>query len=167
MLAPTASGFSVRLALLLSPAFLLLALYPAENLDVVTHTYARVCTALLGLLGEDVLRTGTLIEAVRRPTALEVAPVCTGYFVTWIYASAVLAFPATWIERAKGLVLGVVLVFTINVVRITSLFYVLESFPEHFDEVHLVVWQSVVVLVVALTWYGWAARRAPARPSEA
>lgn len=158
---PSPAGFVLRLALLLSPAAGLLVLHPLRALveEPLTRGHAVVVSVLLTALGAENRRSGTLITSAEHGTAMEVAPSCTGFFVFWILASAVLAFPKPWRARLSALLLGALLVLAVNVVRILSLYWALAHRPELFDELHLVVWQGALIAVVSVYWYAWASRR--------
>lgn len=160
---PTAGAFCARLVLLWSPLFGIVVLHPLRIAleEPLTLGYAVLATEALGALGADVVRRGALVLSRDGGIALEIAPVCTGYFLFWMYLGAVLAFPAGWLQRAKGIALGLVLVFTLNIVRIVSLYFALGAFPDLFDELHLVVWQGLMIFAVGTAWYVWACSGSP------
>lgn len=160
---PTPGAFCARLVLLWSPIFAVVVLHPLRVAleQPLTRGYAVLAAKALGGLGVDVVRRGSLILSRDGDIALEIAPVCTGYFLFWMYLGAVLAFPAGWLQRAKGLALGLVLIFALNIVRIVSLYFALGAFPDLFDELHLVVWQGLMIFAVASAWYVWACSGSP------
>ena len=157
----TPLGFALRLVVLWSPMVGLLVIGPARAAieGPLTRIYAVVASGALRLLGFEHARVGAILSSPDRSVAVEIEAVCTGYLFYWLFAAAVLAFPATWTARARGLIGGAALVFGLNLVRILSLYVLLGRRPDLFDEVHLVVWQSVAVLAIGLFWYAWAARQ--------
>lgn len=165
---PGGAGFGLRLILLWSPLLGVFALRPIRNLleAPLTVGYARVVGWLFELAGIEHVRAGATLDFVGRGFGFAIDPVCTGYFVFWFYLGAVLAFPATWAARLKAIAGGAGLVFVLNVGRIVSLYHVRATHPGWFDEVHLVVWQSLVIVIVGVFWYGWASSR-PADASAA
>jgi len=57
-----------------------------------------------------------------------------------------------------GTDLGFVGLSAVNLVRITSLIYIGTTFPEALDVAHLLVWQSVMVIVSVMFWIVWIRR---------
>ena len=167
--AGTPLGFSLRLAVCWSPliAFVVMRPLRAAVEEPLTRVYAVIASGTLNLLGAENTRQGAVLLSRSGDVAVEIAPVCTGYFLFWLYAGAVVAFPAPWTSRLKGIAGGAILIFTLNVVRNLSLYYVLGAHPELFDEIHLVVWQSITVLAVSIAWYVWASRGPIAAPAAA
>lgn len=81
---------------------------------------------------------------------------CTAVHLYVIFIAAVLAYPrSTWINRAKGLFAGLVILFVSNILRILALGQVLVYYRDAFDVMHQVVFQAAMVLLVFLCWYVW------------
>lgn len=160
VLAPTAPAFCLRVLFLLSPCVTLTFLQPLKQLvdAPLVRIYSCVCQELLGLLGTATHRHGAKIFS--GAFSIEVVPSCTGLFVFWLYLCAVVAFPTTWRARLKGAILGAATIFGLNVVRIVSLFCLGSRYPACFDDLHLFVWQGIVVVIVSMYWYSWAYRSA-------
>ena len=72
--------------------------------------------------------------------------------------AAVLAFPSSWKSKGKAIVLGGAMIFVLNQVRLLTLYFIGKSFPLLFDDVHIYVWQGVIIVFVAFYWYSWAVR---------
>jgi exosortase/archaeosortase family protein len=88
--------------------------------------------------------------------SLEVIPACTGFAVFWVFACAVLAFPARWSARLGGLLLGGLTIACFNVLRLASLFFIGQGYPDLFDDAHLYVFQGLLIVIVVAYWYAWA-----------
>src|SRR5581483_5351110 len=101
--------------------------------------------------------------------SLTVAKNCDAMDVTILFASAIVAFPVRWRERAVGIVAGVALLAIANLVRIVSLYYVGVHWPAAFEAVHAEVWPlGMVALAVAafVVWSRWAADAPAAREAD-
>ena len=81
---------------------------------------------------------------------------CNGLITSLIFVSGVLAFPARWPAKLIGVAGGLFAIQLINMVRIISLFYVGVFFPTYFNDAHIYIWQSVVILAGVGLWIGWA-----------
>jgi len=91
-------------------------------------------------------------------TSLTVAKNCDAMDVCLLFASAIVAFPARWSRRLAGIAAGILVLTTINVLRIASLYYVDLRWPAAFDVIHAEVWPlALVALAVAafLWWSRW------------
>lgn len=158
--------FLALFAILLGGGFALLAWTPVNDRLVVPFTAAVAAWSgvLLDLLGQEITRDGTVLRGAR--FAVNIENGCNGIETLVIFASAVLAFPASWRAKAAGLLLGSIAIQAVNLVRVAALFLTGVYLPELFDSSHTMIWQTVVVLAGVLLWLFWAQRFArPANPA--
>ncbi len=80
---------------------------------------------------------------------------CTAVHPIAIFAAAVIAYPLSWTARLMGIAIGVPTLLVINQVRLVSLCYIGRWYPASFEPAHLLVWQSLIVLLTALLFVGW------------
>ena len=137
-------------------AFTTIALQPVNDAVVVPYTafVARISGAVLGLLGEDITVAGCELRSPR--FAVTIYNGCNGLITSLIFVSGVLAFPASWRAKAAGVVGGLLAIQVINQLRIVSLFYIGVFLPDYFDESHILIWQSLVILAGVGLWIAWA-----------
>jgi exosortase H (IPTLxxWG-CTERM-specific) len=137
-------------------AFTTIALQPVNDAVVIPYTafVARISGAVLDLLGEDITVTGCRLSSPR--FAVTIYNGCNGLITSLIFVSGVLAFPASWRAKAAGVVGGLLAIQAINQVRIVSLFYIGVFLPDYFDESHILIWQSLVILAGVGLWIAWA-----------
>jgi exosortase/archaeosortase family protein len=82
---------------------------------------------------------------------------CDGVEPWLLMITALLAMPASWRRRLGGVAAGTLLIFSLNLLRIVSLFHLTLYEPAWFEVAHGMVWQSVMVLaatIFSLTWMG-------------
>ncbi len=74
-----------------------------------------------------------------------------------IFFSAVLAFPTRWWRRLAGILLGIPLLYGVNILRLTCLGYIgaLDSGGEIFSFAHEYVWQGLYIIFVVAIWLLW------------
>jgi exosortase H (IPTLxxWG-CTERM-specific) len=173
---PTRSGiaayrqevtFLVLFAALLAGGFALLAWNPVNDrfVEPFTAGVAKASAVLLNLLGQEVAGEGTLLHSRRFAVSIENG--CNGIETLLIFASAVLAFPASWRAKSAGLILGSLAIQAVNLIRVAALFLTGVYLPQLFDSSHTVIWQTIVVLCGVLLWLFWAQRFARPRSSPA
>lgn len=129
-----------------------------------TAGIAKVSGLTLGALGQDIRMDGTRI--LSKKFSVNIKNGCNGVEAMLIFFAAVLAFPAPWLSRLKGLVLGFVAIQILNLIRVVALYLTGAYLPSLFDTSHTVVWQGIVILLSLVLWIYWASRFTPGSPSD-
>ena len=121
-----------------------------------TRGIALLTKVLLSLAGVEAKVTGTIVGT---PTFLvAIQNNCNAIYEMALFISAVLAFPATWRERAWGALLGSVSLYIVNLIRVLSLIYVGSHFRQYFQLSHIYLWQSLFIVFALVLWTFWAGR---------
>lgn len=145
-------------------AFVALAQWAVNWVNVrLAEWTATVLAALLALLGYRGRSEG--IEVFSRLCRFQIIGECTAYYPCAIYISAVMSYPCALRTRLVGLALGLPTLLAINQFRLLSLCWVYHYHYEHFETVHILVWQSLIIFFTVLLWIAWvttlARRHAP------
>jgi exosortase H (IPTLxxWG-CTERM-specific) len=145
--------FGVSLAVL----FGLLLAPPTEPAVIrFTRGLVTVSAALIRLFGGHAVAIGDLLENPGTHFAIQMAYGCNGAHVTILLWAAVLAFPASWMQKAKGLAAGTAAIHAVNLIRFISLFYVGQYNRAWFDFAHLYLWESLMMLDTLVIFWTWA-----------
>jgi exosortase H (IPTLxxWG-CTERM-specific) len=131
-----------------------------------TDTVARVSAALMRAFDANVTTTGNVIASSASAFAVSIEAGCNGVEATLVLVAAMVAYPATWLHRLRGIVIGVVAVQALNVLRVVSLFYLGQWNRDAFEWAHLYVWQALIMLDVLIVWVIWV-RLSSAMPEPA
>jgi archaeosortase B (VPXXXP-CTERM-specific) len=136
------------------------------QLTEVTHLFRRVnelnallCGLVLRFAGVPNARTGTTLQLPT--TAFHVISECSAVYVAILYAAAVLAFPAAWRARGRGLAAGLVIIFAVNILRLVTLGEVMHRRPAWLPLFHEYLWQVLFILIVAAIYIAWIERTVP------
>ena len=150
--------FLALFLVILGVSFTAIALKPVNDAIVMPYTafIARLSGAVLRLLGENATVDSCVVSSPR--FAVTIYNGCNGLITSLIFISGVLAFPARWGAKVAGVVGGLVAIQLINLVRIISLFYIGIYLPRFFNQSHILIWQSVVILAGVALWVTWAHR---------
>jgi len=150
--------FLIRFSLLIVGFYLVLAWNPINDHVVVpfTEVVAGASAKLLRLLGEQVSAHGTTIHSPG--FGVDVKNGCNGIEAVMLLASAIVAYPESWRKRLAGLATGVAIVELLNLVRVTSLFWIGAHRPALFSTLHVAVWQSAIILLSVATFLIWSRR---------
>ena len=110
---------------------------------------------LIHLYGGSAQVDGTVLRDPSSGLGVEMKEGCNGVNVTLLLCSALLAFPASWTQKAKGLLIGCAAIQSINLVRFISLFYLLQYNRAWFDFAHEYLWESLIMLDALAVFWMW------------
>lgn len=122
----------------------------------VAKTTASLTALILTALGEAVRVDGVFIYSPL--LNLRIVSECTAITPTMVFAAAVLVFPSSPYVKLKGILLGIVALYLVNLVRVVSLYYIGTRAPDLMEFAHIVVWQALMVLLAVGMWYLWATK---------
>ena len=120
-----------------------------------TDTVARVSGALMRMFDGSIIASGNVIGSRDGAFAVSIEAGCNGVEATLVLVAAMLAFPASWKHRLRGIVIGFVAVQALNILRVVSLFYLGEWNRSAFEWAHLYIWQALIMLDVLIVWVIW------------
>ena len=80
---------------------------------------------------------------------------CAGLLEFMMFAAAVIAYPAKWGSRLVGLLIGIPILFGVNVFRIMGLLVVGRYEPTLFHFAHIYLWQGTMILMIGGLWIAW------------
>jgi exosortase H (IPTLxxWG-CTERM-specific) len=150
------SRFLLFFVAILGIGFTVVALQPVNDAVVVPYTalVAKAAGTVLSMLGEEIAVVGCDLRSPR--FAVTIYNGCNGLITSLIFVAGVFAFPASLRAKTIGVVCGLVAIQLINLLRIISLFYIGVFLPPLFDEAHIFIWQSLVILAGIALWIAWA-----------
>lgn len=86
-------------------------------------------------------------------------PDCGAIEVISIFVAAVAAFPVAFRKRFIGIVVGIPVLYGVNLVRLSSLAYLAAFDPtiglRWFKFAHEYVWQVIFIIIVVIAWLCW------------
>jgi exosortase H (IPTLxxWG-CTERM-specific) len=121
-----------------------------------TNGLVTVSAALIQFCGGHAVANGDLLQDPGNYFAIQMAYGCNGAHVTILLWAALLAFPASWKQKALGLLAGTAAIHVVNLLRFISLFYVGEYNRAWFDFAHLYLWESLMMLDTLVIFWTWA-----------
>ncbi len=133
-----------------------------------TASLATISASLLHLFDSDVVSSGVILRSLSNGSAVAIAAGCNGVEAVICLTAAILAFHATFKQKIVGLVIGFFAIQILNIVRIISLFYLLQWNQQWFEWAHLYAWQALIfldVLIVFILWIRWIST-SPQEPSD-
>lgn len=147
--------------------FLLYTLLAFLLLYALHRPFVVPFTQLIALVTYGILHAGGVQAwvagaAVGMPGfSVEIANNCNAVYEIGLYAAAVFAFPTPLRQRVAGFLIGMLVLYAVNLLRIMSLLALGRYWPGGFQAAHLYVWQALFLAVVAACWFGWVSRVRP------
>ena len=114
---------------------------------------AALSDLILNGLGQDCHLTDTTIRVAG--FAMTIRRGCDALEPSWLFAAAVISFPAPFRRKLLGILIGDTFLLALNLVRIVSLYFVGVHWPRLFATFHLEIWPVVFVLAAIAMWVGW------------
>lgn len=114
---------------------------------------ARLSSFILNIFGSGTTAHGMLING--KDISISIKEGCDAIEPAMLFASAVIAFPAAWKKKLRGIGIGLLILFAINLVRIISLFLIERYWPQAFDFMHIQFWQVVFIGLAVVLWVLW------------
>lgn len=147
--------FVVFFSVFLIIFFVLFSLF-ASSFDFLRVWTAHITSFISHLSGMEASVDGSALSM--ETMDFEVIHECTGVFAMMVYVSAIVAYPAGWRQRGLGLLVGIPVIFGVNIARMVVLVYVAISHEAWFDYVHSYLWQGTFIIFVILVWLLWIRR---------
>lgn len=148
--------FVARFGAVMIVLYVIVALNPVNDRVIVpfTELVARSSAAVLRLGDGGIESAGTVIHSPR--FAIDVRNGCNGIEAIILLCSAIVAFPATLKSRLGGLLVAGIAIQLINVLRLSSLFWLGAHHRPVFEIFHVAVWQSLIILAAISMFILWS-----------
>jgi exosortase H (IPTLxxWG-CTERM-specific) len=121
---------------------------------------ASVTSAALSLLGFVTVTSGTVVSSTA--FSMNIAYGCDALEPTFLFVVVVLAYPSMWKRKLIGALIGILLLYTTNIIRLVTLFWTGTYKRDYFELLHIEIWQALfIILALALfvVWVSLAERR--------
>jgi len=120
-----------------------------------TATIAKISAEITQLFDGSVRASGIILQNIENGTAVSIEPGCNGIEAMICLTAAIIAFPATLKQKLYGLIFGFIAIQALNIVRIISLFYLLQWNKDWFEWAHLYLWQALIILDALIVFIIW------------
>ena len=152
--------FLVKFGVLLLLFYVAVSLRPVDQHVIVPFTrgITQISGSALRLLGQKVTVTGTVISGA---FAVDIHNGCNGIEAIVFVCAAMFAFDAPIAKRLLGALLAAVILQTLNIIRIVTLYLIGLKRPEIFETAHLAIWQTLMFAAAVFLFLAWTSRVAP------
>jgi exosortase H (IPTLxxWG-CTERM-specific) len=108
---------------------------------------------LINLFGGTSFVNGTHLSTPQ--FGINIVDGCNGIYATVILVAGVVAYPSKIIHKIIGVVIGFIAIFLLNLIRVISLLYLGQAYPDIFEEIHIFIWQPIIIIWAIYIWYLW------------
>ena len=148
---------AVRVAIIFAAALAATMIVSGEMrgawLDAFCALLAGIAGFALTLLGVPASSDGATVGS--DAFSAVIVQECSALDVVILFGAAVLAYPASIGARLRGLLLGVAVLFALNIARIVSLILIGIHYPDSLEDAHLWVWQPAMAIAAIGLWMLW------------
>lgn len=120
-----------------------------------TNWLAMASAGIVHLIDSSVIHYGRVLQSAATGFGVSIEAGCNGVEAAIVMIAAMLAFPASWLQKLTGILIGFVAVQAVNLVRIVSLFFLGQWNYQVFEFAHLYMWQALIMLDVLIVWLLW------------
>lgn len=141
-------GFALVYHLISNQAWFLNAAQPIYN------SYAQLSSAILNVLGQETSAIGEQISST--VCNLKIKEGCDGITPMILYSMSIIAFPVQLRFKWKGILIGLLGLFVLNLIRIISLYFIGKYGSDaFFDFMHIDVWSTLFLVITLVFWLIW------------
>ena len=146
-----AAGTYILSLVILGSLYMLLLSQGILNSYLNLNAYGT--STILNFLGQPAKTTANIINTPE--VDLQMIPECTPLLPAIILIAAMTVGSQHLKEKLYGVLVGFIALSAINFVRTVSLYFVAAHQPQWFDNAHLILWQSLMVVLTIGLWFLW------------
>ena len=115
--------------------------------------YAQLSSKALNIFG---YQTSVLYDTIKSAQfSVSIRKGCDALEPMALIVAGILAFPALVKQKVSGIVIGLLFLFLLNIVRITTLFLTGIYRPQSFEAMHIEIWQILFIIAGVGYWFLW------------
>lgn len=113
-----------------------------------------VTAGIVDILGYDVWSVNRII-GIGENGGIELVDGCTGISAIGLFIGFIFAYPGDWKNRISFSLLGIGVIYIVNILRIVVLVITQEEWMEFFDITHDYSTTTIFYIVIFLMWMIW------------
>jgi exosortase/archaeosortase family protein len=116
---------------------------------------ATLSGLIIHLFDPSIMVAGAVLSQPNGGFAIQVTTECQAMELTWLYCAAILSWYAAWQYKLLWIVAGILLVQLLNIIRLISLVYVGQWYPDYFLMIHENFYPLFFGIMVILLFWQW------------
>lgn len=128
--------------------------------DVIYHyAVVRECVALINVFLPQEQVFAVQNHLLSAQADLEIVRGCDSAGVLFLLIAAILVMRSSWSEKLTGLLLGISWVYVLNMIRVISLYFLIQIDRQWFEFTHLYIAPSLMMIGTLIFFIGWASKK--------
>lgn len=119
----------------------------------ILNIYADISNGILNVLGQQTKANNENIYS--SDFSIQIKKGCDAIAPMILYTLSILFFPVAFKHKPKGILIGLLLLFVLNIVRIVSLYLTGKYVHSLFEIMHTDVWQIIFIVFTLYLWLIW------------
>jgi len=120
------------------------------------YGFTAVCTDVINIIAPLEQVSAQQNHLLSANTDLEIVRGCDGAGILFLLVSAILAFPSKWPRKLLGVLIGIGLIYFLNLLRISILYFFNAYHPEWFQMIHVYLAPTLMVMAGCAYFAWWA-----------
>ncbi|MEX2456051.1 MAG: archaeosortase/exosortase family protein [Balneolaceae bacterium] len=116
---------------------------------------ASISAGILNAMGESVIYYGRVV-GLEGGAGIEIVDGCNGIAAIGLFLGFIYAYPGDWTPRILFSIVGILVIYLVNIARIVFLSYIQVYWPSIFDFSHDYSTTTIFYLVIFILWMIWA-----------
>ena len=130
-------------------------LLPAGDLDEwLSLNIIGASAGILDFIGYDVYTVNRIIGIGEYP-GIKIVDGCNGIAAMGLFFGFILAYPGSWKNRLSFSVVGIGIIYLINILRVVTLTITQVEWPQFFDFTHDYSTTAIFYIVIFILWMVW------------
>ena len=114
-----------------------------------------ISSGFINLFGFETWTVNRVI-GIGEASGIELVDGCTGISAIGLFLGFILAYPGDWKNQISYSILGIGIIYIVNILRVVILVITQQEWPEFFDITHDYSTTTIFYLVIFILWIIWA-----------
>lgn len=110
---------------------------------------------IIHLFDPSITVAGAILSQPKGGFSIEVTTECQALEITWLYCAAILSWSGIWKYKLLWVILGIIVVQILNIIRLISLIYLGQWYPDYFTMIHENFYPLFFGIMVILLFWQW------------
>lgn len=135
--------------------YVIISMYYSKDLPIIgTSNVSHISNEILNFIGIKTYLVDDTIYLYNN-ISLEIVLECTGLYEMIIFSSIILSYPTVVRNKLYGILLGVTIIYILNMLRLISISLTLVYYTDKFNFIDRYLWQISLVIFISATYMIW------------
>lgn len=113
-----------------------------------------ISAGILEAFGYDIFTVNRIIGIMDYP-GIEIVDGCNGISAMGLFLGFIVAYPGDWKNRLSFSIIGILVIYLVNIARVVTLVVTQASWPQFFEFTHDYSTTAIFYIVIFILWMIW------------